>query len=131
MTSLTNLPNFLLYFGASVVLFAAFLAIYTRLVPLHEWRLIREGNTAVALALAGAMLGFALPLAVAIARSANLADMAVWAAVSLVLQLLCFTALRLLRRNAAAALARGDMAEAILLSSGSVVLGLLNAACLM
>jgi len=45
--------------------------------------------------------------------------------------LLCFTALRLLRRNAAAALARGDMAEAILLSSGSVVLGLLNAACLM
>jgi putative membrane protein len=131
MTSLTNLPNFLLYFGASVVLFAAFLAIYTRLVPLHEWRLIREGNTAVALALAGAMLGFAMPLAVAIARSANLADMAVWAAVSLVLQLLCFTALRLLRRNAAAALARGDMAEAILLSSGSVVLGLLNAACLM
>jgi putative membrane protein len=130
MTSLANLPNFLLYFAASVVLFAVFLAVYTRLVPLHEWRLIREGNSAVALALAGAMLGFAMPLAVAIARSANLADMAVWAAVSLVLQLLCFGALRLLRRNAAEALARGDMAEAILLSSGSVVLGLLNAACL-
>ncbi len=96
MTSVANLPNFLLYFIASVVLFAAFLAAYTRFVPLHEWRLIREGNTAVALALAGAMLGFAMPLAVAIARSANLAD----------------------------------MAEAILLAAGSVVLGLLNAACL-
>jgi len=130
MTSLANLPNFLLYFAASVVLLVAFVAAYTRFVPLHEWRLIREGNCAVALALAGAMLGFAMPLAVAIARSANLADMAVWAAVSLVLQLLCFSALRLLRRNAAAALARGDMAEAILLASGSVVLGLLNAACL-
>ena len=130
MTSLASLPNFMLYFATSVVLFVAFLVAYTRLVPLHEWRLIREGNSAVALALAGAMLGFAMPLAVAIARSANLADMAVWAAVSLVLQLLCFSALRLLRRNAAAALSSGDMAEAILLSSGSVVLGLLNAACL-
>ncbi len=130
MTSLASLPNFLLYFAASVVLFAVFLAAYTRLVPLHEWRLIREGNTAVALALAGAMLGFAMPLAVAIARSANLTDMAVWAAVSLVLQLLCFAAPRLLRRNAGEALARGDMAEAVLLAAGSVVLGLLNAACL-
>ncbi len=130
MTSLATLPNFLLYFAASVVLFAVFLVVYTRLVPLHEWRLIREGNTAVALALVGAMLGFAMPLSVAIARSANLADMAVWAAVSLVLQLLCFSALRMLRRDAGAALARGDMAEAILLSGGSVVLGLLNAACL-
>jgi putative membrane protein len=130
MTSLANLPNFLLYFVASVVLFAAFLAAYTRLVPLHEWQLIREGNTAVALALAGAMLGFAMPLTVAIARSGNLADMAVWAFVSLVLQVLCFGALRLLRRDAGGALARGDMAEAILLAAGSVVLGLLNAACL-
>lgn len=130
MTSLATLPNFLLYLAVSVVLFAAFLAIYTRVVRLHEWRLIREGNNAVALALAGAMLGFAMPLAVAIARSANLVDMAVWAAVSLVLQLLCFAALRLLRRDAGVALARGDMAEAILMAAGSTVLGLLNAACL-
>ncbi len=130
MTSLANLPAFLTYFGTAVALFVAFLAAYTRVLPLHEWRLIRAGNTAVALALGGAMLGFAMPLAVAIARSANLADMAVWAAVSLALQLLCFAALRLLRRNAAEALASGDMAEAILLAAGSVVLGLLNAASL-
>ena len=61
--------------------FAAFLAAYTRVMPLHEWRLIREGNTAVALVLGGAMLGFAIPLATAIVRSGNLADMAVWAIV--------------------------------------------------
>jgi putative membrane protein len=130
MTSLANLPNFLLYFGVSVLLFVAFLAAYTRVLPLHEWRLIREGNTAVALTLGGAMIGFAMPLAVAIVRSGNLADMAVWAVVSLLLQLLCFGALRLLRRDAGAALARGDMAEATLLASGSIALGMLNAACL-
>ena len=56
--------------------------------------------------------------------------MAVWAVISLLLQLLCFAALRLWRRDAAVALARGDMAEATLLAAGSVALGLLNAACL-
>jgi len=130
MTSLANLPNFLTYFGASVVLLAAFLAVYTLITPLHEWTLIREGNTAVALSLAGATLGFALPLASAIVHSANLADMAVWAVVALILQLLCFAAMRLLRRNVNAALAQGDMAEAIVLAAGSVVFGVLNAACL-
>jgi putative membrane protein len=130
MTSLANLPNFLMYFGASVALLAAFLAVYTMITPLHEWTLIREGNTAVALSLAGATMGFALPLASAIVHSANLADMAVWAAVALILQLLCFAAMRLLRRNVNAALAQGDMAEAIVLAAGSIVLGLLNAACL-
>jgi|SRR5579871_389295 len=130
MTSLANLPLFLTYFGASVVLLAAFLAAYTLLTQLHEWTLIREGNTAVALSLAGATIGFALPLASAVVHSANLADMAVWAGVALVLQLLCFVAMRLLRRNFAVALAQGDMAEAIMLATGSVVLGLLNAACL-
>jgi len=71
-----------------------------------------------------------LRLASAIVHSANLADMAVWAAVALILQLLCFGAMRLLRRDTSAALARGDMAEAIVLATGSVVFGLLNAACL-
>ena len=130
MTSLANLPNFLVYFGASVVLLAAFLAAYTLIIPIHEWKQVRESNTAVALSLAGATLGFALPLASAIVHSGNLADMVVWAAVALILQLLCFGAMRLLRRNVSAALAQGDMAEAITLATGSVVLGLINAACL-
>lgn len=130
MTSLANLPNFLSYFAMSVVLLAAFLGIYTLITPLAEWTLIRQGNTAVALSLSGATLGFALPLASAVVHSANLADMAVWAGVALILQLLCFAAMRLLRRNVSAALAQGNMGEATVLAAGSVVLGLLNAACL-
>ena len=130
MTSLANLPIFLLYFGTAVVLLAAFLALYTLIVPLNEWQLIREGNTAVALVIAAAMVGFALPLGSAVVHSANLADMVVWAGVSLVLQLLCFAAMRLLRRDVSRALARGDMAEAVLLAGTSITLGVLNAACL-
>jgi len=130
MTSLGTLPNFLSYFAMSVVLLAAFLGIYTLITPLEEWTLIRQGNTAAALSLSGATLGFALPLASAVVHSANLADMAVWATVALILQLLCFAAMRLRRRNVSAALAQGNMAEAIVLAAGSVIFGLLNAACL-
>ena len=130
MTSVAGLLNFLLYFGASMVLLAAFLALYTLIVPLHEFKLIREGNSAVALVMAAAMVGFSLPLASAIVHSAGLADMVIWAAVSSVLQLLCFAAMRLLRRDASRALANGDMAEAILLSGASLASGIWNAACL-
>ncbi|MEJ0015318.1 MAG: DUF350 domain-containing protein [Acetobacteraceae bacterium] len=130
MTSLANLPNFLAYFGAAILLLAAFIGAYTLITPHNEWALIREGNTAVALSLSGATIGFTLPLASAIVHSVNLADMAVWAAVALVLQLVCFGLLRLLRRNVSIALARGDMSEAIMLATGSIVFGLLNAACL-
>lgn len=99
-------------------------------IGIREWELIRAGNAAVALSLGGAMIGFALPLAAAVIHSASLADMVVSAAVALVVQLLCFAAMRLLRRDATAALARGDMAEGVLLASVSLVLGILNAACL-
>lgn len=130
MTSLANLPKFLAYFASSVVLLAAFLGAYTLITPIPEWRLIREGNRAVALALSGATIGFTLPLASAIIHSANLADMVVWAVVALILQLLCFGVIRLLRRHVTTALVQGDMAEATALATGSVAFGLLNAACL-
>ncbi len=130
MSNPANIMNFLLYFGVSVILLAAFLAAYTLLTHIHEWRLIRSGNTAVAIALGGAMFGFALPLASAIEHSQSLADAVVTAAIALVVQLLCFAAMRLLRRDARAALARGDMAEGVFLASTSLTPGLLNAACL-
>ena len=130
MTDPANILNFLLYFVTSIILLVAFLAAYTLLTHIHEWRLIRSGNTAVAVALGGAMIGFALPLASAIVHSQSVTDMIITAAIALVVQLLCFAAMRLLRRDAGAALAQGDMAEGVFLASTSLVFGILSAACL-
>jgi putative membrane protein len=130
MTDPGNLLIFLLYFGASVALLVAFLAAYTLATHLHEWRLIRSGNTAVSVALGGAMIGFALPLGSAIVHSQNLTDAVISAAIALVVQLLCFAAMRLVRPDARTALANGDMAEGVFLASTSLTLGILNAACL-
>jgi putative membrane protein len=130
MTSLANLPAFLGYFVSALVLLAAFIVIYGWLTPLNEWKLVHEGNTAAAVSLIGAALGFALPLATAIIRSANLADMVVWAGVALVLQLACFFVLRLLIRNLADEIASNHMGAATILAGASVTLGVINAACL-
>ncbi|WP_129127786.1 DUF350 domain-containing protein [Geomonas oryzae] len=52
--------------------------------------LIREGNLAAAVSLTGALLGFAIPVAIVIAHSVNLVDMAAWALMATMVQLLCF-----------------------------------------
>ncbi len=130
MNLLAGLPAFLAYFLGSLSLLAAFLVLHARLLPLDEWTLIRQGNVAAALSLAGAAGGFALPLASAIVHSAGFIDMLVWAVISGAVQFAAFAAMRLLRRDAAGALARGDMAEATVMAAGSLVLGALNAACL-
>ncbi len=130
MFDLGNILLFLLYFGIAVILLLAFLAAYTLVTPVPEWRLIRGGNTAVAVSLGGAMIGFALPLASAIVHTQSIKDMTITAAIALVVQLLCFSAMRLLRRDSSTALTQGDMAEGVLLACASLTLGILNAACL-
>jgi len=127
---LENLVNFLIYFGTAVLLLGAFLALYTLITPVRDWELIRAGNTAAAVALSGAVLGFCLPLAMATTRSHSLSDMVLWAAIALVVQLAGYSVVRHLRRHEHGGVESGDMAEAILLAAGAVGLGILNAACL-
>jgi putative membrane protein len=127
---LHGLPAFLESFAASMVLFGAFLALYTLVLPMKEWHLIRQGNTAAAVLVGGAMIGFSLPLAEAVRQSAGFSDMVIWSGVALLVQLLAFGGMRLARRDAAAAIEQGDMAEAVFLAAASVALGVINAACL-
>ena len=124
------IANFLVYFVTATVLLLASLALYTMILPMKEWDLIKSGNSAAALTVAGATIGFALPLAESIRQSNSLTNMITWAAISLIVQLLGFGAVRLWRQDAVAAIENGDMAEAILLTAASVSLGLINAACL-
>jgi len=45
---------FLTFFGAAVLLLAAFPALYTLMTLARDWEMIRAGNTAAAVALGGA-----------------------------------------------------------------------------
>ena len=120
----------LLYFALSIVLIALFIAIYTAITPYREMALIREGNQAAAVSLGGALLGFSLPLAQAVAQSGALNDMLTWSAVALVAQLAAYGVTRLLLPHLPADVKEGKLAPAIFLAAISIAIGVLNAAAM-
>jgi putative membrane protein len=73
-SSIAGLPVFLAYFSLATPLVVAYLYIYTRITPHDEFSLIRDNVPAAAVALGLSLLGFALPLASALAHSANVVD---------------------------------------------------------
>ncbi len=128
--SLAGLPAFLSYFAAAIGLLALFLLTYILITPYREIALIREGNPAAAASLSGAILGFVLPLASAIAHSVGLLDMAVWGSIALVVQLLVYFAARLLLPDLARDIPAGKVATGVFLGALSLAIGALNAACM-
>ena len=130
VNSLSTFPNFAIYFVSAVVLTALFLTLYTGLTPHREIRLIRDGNIAAAVAVAGGLLGFVIPLASVIAHSASLVDVAIWGVIALVVQIAGFMVARLVLPHLPQAIEDGSVSDAIFLAGLSLALGILDAACM-
>ncbi len=126
--SLSGLDDFLVYFGLAIVYVAIYLVIYVRVTPYREIALIRAGNSAAAASLSGSLIGFALPLASAVVHSVNLWDMALWAAIALVVQLLVYVAVRALLPEIGRDIPDGKIASGVFLGAASIAAGVLNAA---
>ena len=127
---LATLPNFLAYLATAIALLAVFVAIYLRVTPYEEVALIRANNTAAAISLSGAVLGFALPLAIVISHSDTLFDLAVWGVVAGIVQLLSWGAARVALPQMAEEIDAGRGAPATFVAALSITVGLLNAACM-
>jgi putative membrane protein len=123
MTAMHPFLSFLLYFFFASVLLAAFIFIYVKTTPYQEFKLIGQNNVAAAISLAGATLGFVLPLASSIYFTHSVLEMLKWAAVTGFVQLLVFW----IMRHYAGAIEEGKVAPAIFLASLSIGVGLLNA----
>lgn len=128
--SFAGLPAFLAYLGLSLALLLLFVLIYVRVTAHHEFALIKQNNVAAALAFAGALLGFCLPLHSAVSNSINLVDCAIWGAVALVVQILAYGAAALTIRGLSARITRGEIAPAIFTAALSIGVGLINAAAM-
>jgi putative membrane protein len=126
--SLAGLDDFLVYFGLAIAFVALYLAIYLRVTPYWEIALIREGNSAAAASLSGSLIGFVLPLASAVVHSVNLWDMALWAAIALIVQLLVYVAVRALLPGIGRDIPEGKIASGVFLGAASIAAGVLNAA---
>ena len=123
-------PNFVRYVVVGFALAGLFLWVYVLITPWPEFRLIRAGNSAAAVALIGALLGFCLPLANTIAHSVSLTDVVLWALVALVVQVAVHIAMRLLLPALKNAVEANELAAGITAGGFSTCFGLINAACL-
>ena len=128
--TLSTFTNFVVYFVLGGILTALFVLLYANLTPQRDITLIRAGNSAAAIALVGAILGFEVPLASVIAHSAAIIDVVVWGVVALVVQLIGFLVARMVLPFLPKAIEEGNIADAVLLAGISLALGILSAACM-
>jgi putative membrane protein len=128
--SFAGFDDFLVYLAVSLAFLGLFVAIYIRITPYRELSLIREGNLAASFSLSGALLGFIVPLSATVRYSVSLVDMAIWAALALVVQLCAFVAVKLLIPTLAHDIVAGKSAQGFFLGAFALGVGLLNAACM-
>ncbi len=128
--SIRYFDDFLIYFSVALLLLVAFTIIYVKVTPYNEIALIRAGNTAAAISLSGALLGFALPLASTVANAVNLSDLVLFALLATVVQLIVFVFARMLMPGLTVSIKGGDIAKATFLAAVSISVGMLNAAAL-
>jgi putative membrane protein len=123
---LSGAPVLALHLVTTFAILVAGMGIYMWITPYEDIKLVREGNTAAAVALGGAFLGLAIPLAGSLAGSVTALDILLWGVVTLVVQLLCFKVVDLVLRGLPKRIAAGEMAAAIFLafvkiSAGAIV----------
>lgn len=129
-TVINNLLAFLSFFTVAIAILTVFLTVYALITPYNELVLIRQGNVAAAVSLGGALLGIALPVAIAVAVSHNLLSMLGWGLLSCTIQLCVFLASRVILPQIAADIPQGKLASGIFLASLSIGVGIINAACI-
>ena len=124
------LPAFASFFATAIGLLVGFLALYVLVTPYNELALIRSDNIAAAVCVGGALLGFAIPIAVSVAVSHNIYAMIGWGVVAGVAQLLAYVAARLALPRINQNIQEGQLASGIFLASLSLGIGILNAGCI-
>lgn len=126
----TAITAHLVYFAIAIVATVVFVAIYVMLTPHREFTLIRQGNIAAAVSLGGALLGYTIPLAKAIAQSEGIHDMLLWSGVALVAQVAAYGVTRLILPTLSNDVHEGKVASGIFLAAMSLSVGMLNAAAM-
>jgi len=122
-----GLPVLVVQFALTLALLIVGMAVYMAITPFHEMQLIRAGNTAAGIVLAGSMVALAIPLAATLATSRFSLDILIWGLVALILQLLTFVVATLLIRGLRGMIEAGNLAAAWLLVGVQLAVALLNA----
>lgn len=122
---------FIIAFAMAGAFALVFKAIYRWATPHDEGGLIRAGNSAAAITLGGAILGYVIPLASALANTDSLLEFAAWAVLAGVIQIAVFWLIRtFVLKDVSARIERGEIATALYVMMISIAVGIINAACM-
>jgi putative membrane protein len=128
--SLSSLATFLIYMLVGSALFALHVKMYTLITPHNEFELIRNANPSASVALIGACIGFAIPMAGVISHSIGLLDFIVWAVIASCVQLLVFYVASKVIKGLSDRIVNNEMSAAIFVAGLAISVGLINAACM-
>lgn len=126
----SGFPIMVLHLGVTLGLMLAGAVIYALLTPWKEIALIREGNSAAAVAFAGVLVGLAIPLAVSLSVSTSVRDIAIWGVATVVLQLFAFRIVDMVLTGLPQRIQDGEISAAVLLVGAKLATALILAAAL-
>ena len=114
--------------GMTLVMLIGGAALYVFLTPHREIALVREGNTAAALSLAGVLVGLAIPLGVSLSASVSPLEIGLWGVATIFVQLLAFRGVDFLLHGLPQRIQEGEVSAAVLLVGAKLAVALILAA---
>jgi putative membrane protein len=126
----TGIPVALGDAGITLVILLLGAAIYALLTPHREIQLIRDGNTAAAMSLAGVLIGLAIPLSASLGASNSKLEIAIWGVMIIAVQLLVFRVIDLVLHGLPQRIQDGEISAATLLVGAKIGSALILAAAM-
>ena len=121
-------PDFLAHTAVAAVMLIIGIAVYIKLTPWRELALVKDQNGAAGLALAGAIVGLAIPISACLATSISLFGLIIWGVVALLLQLLAYRVTDALLRDLPRRIEEDQAGPAIVLIAAKLASAMLLAA---
>ncbi|WP_284160111.1 DUF350 domain-containing protein [Xanthomonas citri] len=128
--NLQSFLAFLSYFGTGLGVLIVSVVLVTLITPHKDFTLLRQGNVAAATALAGNLIGVALPLHSAITHSVSLIDALIWGLVACGIQVVAYLLANLVAGRISRQITDNITAAGIFSAGVSIAVGLINAAAI-
>lgn len=121
-------PILLAHVFATLVMLVLGATLYVVLTPWKEIELIREGNSAAAVAFGGVLIGLAIPLAASLSASNSLVEIVIWGAATVIIQLMVFRVTDMALAGLPERIREGEVSAAVLLVAAKLATALVLAA---
>ena len=125
-----SIYNYAIHLLSGLAMVGVFAVLYVRTTPFCEISLIRRGCVSALLSFGGATLGFSLTVASSIFHNHTFTMFVIWAVFAMIVQLLTYAIVSRALPNMNEALETNNIAMGGLMGVISLVVGIVNAACL-